>query len=64
LRKSPPPQYTDPTTFEKFDRLGAQLLDEFQGDSSYKAQILGSLVRVMLLKIKEMFWRHYDPLHW
>lgn len=58
-----PPQYTDPATFAVFDRLGSQLLSEFQSSSTYKAQILGSLVRVLLLKIKEMFWHSYDPLH-
>lgn len=58
-----PPQYTDQSTFAVFDQLNAQLLSEFQSHSSYQAQILGSFMRVLLLKIKEMFWNTYDPLH-
>lgn len=58
-----PPQYPDNDIFQEFDDLGNQLLREYQNNSNYKFKIIGSLMVVVLLKIKERFWQRYDPLH-
>lgn len=62
LAEVAPPQYTSQAMFDVFDHLGAHLLHEFQGSSAYKAETLGSFMRVLLFKIKELFWNTYDPL--
>ena len=57
-----PPSYPEPEIFQIFDDLGGQLLQEYQSDSAYKYKIIASLTTVLLLKIKERFWKAYDPL--
>lgn len=58
-----PPQYPDLAVFQVFDDLGFQLLQEFQSNSAYKFKIASNLLVVLLLKIKEAFWKTYDPLN-
>lgn len=57
-----PPQYPDSEIFQEFYNLGNQLLKEYQNNSDYKFKIIGSLMVVLLLKIKERFWNRYNPL--
>lgn len=57
-----PPNYPDHEIFQIFDDLGNQLLQEYQSDSAYKFKVVASLMVVLLLKIKERFWKTYDPL--
>lgn len=57
-----PPQILDGAAFATFDALGAQLLGEFERRSRYRFKILGSLMVVLLLRIKEAFWDGYDPM--
>ncbi|MBW4542237.1 MAG: AraC family transcriptional regulator [Myxacorys chilensis ATA2-1-KO14] len=57
-----PPNYPDREVFQIFDDLGGQLLYEYQSDSAYKHKVIGCLTVVLLLKIKERFWKAYDPL--
>jgi AraC family transcriptional regulator, transcriptional activator of pobA len=57
-----PPSYPDREVFQVFDDLGNQLLQEYHSDSAYKFKVIGSLTVVLLLKIKERFWKAYDPL--
>jgi AraC family transcriptional regulator, transcriptional activator of pobA len=56
-----PPSYPDREIFQIFDDLGSQLLQEYQSDSAYKYKVIGCLTVVLLLKIKEWFWKVYDP---
>jgi AraC family transcriptional regulator, transcriptional activator of pobA len=56
-----PPSYPDREIFQIFDDLGSQLLQEYQSDSAYKYKVIGCLTVVLLLKIKEWFWKAYDP---
>ncbi len=58
-----PPSYPDGELFQRFDQLGDQLIGEFESTSPYKFRIIGSLTVVLLLRIKECFWKVYDPLH-
>jgi AraC-like DNA-binding protein len=51
-----PPQYPELSVFQNFRDLATQLLQEYQGASTYKFKIIGSLMVVLLLKIKERFW--------
>lgn len=56
-----PPQYLTSETFLPFDRLSLQMLEEFESQSAYKFKIIGSLMVILLLKIKESFWSDYNP---
>ncbi|MEM7761590.1 MAG: AraC family transcriptional regulator [Cyanobacteria bacterium P01_A01_bin.40] len=58
-----PPQYPDWEIFQGFHTLGNQLIGEYQSNSAYKFKIAGSLMVVLLLKIKERFWQTYNPLN-
>jgi AraC family transcriptional regulator, transcriptional activator of pobA len=57
-----PPNYPDREVFQIFYNLGNLLLQEYQSDSAYKHKTIGCLMVVLLLKIKERFWKSYDPL--
>jgi AraC-like DNA-binding protein len=57
-----PPHYPEPDVFAEFDKLGDQLITEFESSSPYKFKVIGSLTVVLLLRIKEWFWKGYDPL--
>jgi len=57
-----PPNYPEAEVFAPFDELGHQLLQEFESPSPYKFKVIGSLLVVLLLKVKEHFWKAYNPL--
>lgn len=61
LAESAPPHYLNLAQFEPFMALCEQLLAEYLGTSPYRYKILSNLLMVFLLRIKEMFWDHYDP---
>ncbi len=58
-----PPQYPSQEIFQEFKYLGDMLIKEYDTNSIYKYKIIGSLMVVLLLKIKENFWQTYDPLN-
>jgi len=58
-----PPQYLDTHLFQSFERLSEQLLKEFESNSVYRFDIIGHLIVILLLRIKEHFWESYDPLN-
>lgn len=62
LAEMAPPEKLSQTDFEEFSILYSQILNEFNTDSNYKDKILGNLITVLLLKIKEKFWSDYDPI--
>lgn len=57
-----PPSYPDCEIFQPFADLSELLLQEYQSDSPYKFKAIGYLTVVLLLKIKERFWKTYNPL--
>ncbi|MEL7503578.1 MAG: AraC family transcriptional regulator [Cyanobacteria bacterium J06554_6] len=57
-----PPHYPEPDLFAAFDRLGDQMMAEFQSTTAYKFKVIGNLTVILLLRIKEWFWKSYDPL--
>ncbi|MFN8010203.1 MAG: AraC family transcriptional regulator [Holophagaceae bacterium] len=56
-----PPSYLPADAFAPFETLGAALLEEFDGASTYRFKIIGNLMAVLLLRIKEGPWKGYDP---
>ena len=62
LAEKVPPHQLSAGTFEDFDLLYQQILLEFKSNSRFKKKIIGNLVMVLLLKIKEKFWSKYNPI--
>ncbi len=62
LAETVPPSVLPPSEFSEFETLYLQIYEEYQKDSLYKNRILGNLFVVLMLKIKEKFWDHYNPL--
>ncbi|MDY6899213.1 MAG: AraC family transcriptional regulator [Cyanobacteriota bacterium] len=58
-----PPQYPNQEKFQEFNDLGNQIINEYESKSAYKFKIIGSLMVVLLLKIKEKFWQTYNPIN-
>ena len=62
LAERVPPCTLVPEEFAAFESLYMQIWKEYHGDSAYKNKILGNLFVVLLLKIKERFWKGYNPI--
>jgi AraC family transcriptional regulator, transcriptional activator of pobA len=56
-----PPKKLSQNDLAEFEVLYKQILSESEKDSKYKIRVLGNLVTVLLLKIKENFWSDYNP---
>jgi len=57
------PQLLVPGVYQEFEQLYLQIYKEHLGGSPYRDRIIGSLFVVLLLKIKEYFWKDYDPIY-
>jgi AraC-like DNA-binding protein len=57
-----PPIKLSQNDLAEFEVLYKQILTESKKDSKYKNRVLGNLVTVLLLKIKENFWSDYNPI--
>lgn len=62
LAEMVPPQALSENEFKEVERLYLQIFEEYQVDSKYKYRIIGNLFVVLLLKIKETFWKDYYPI--
>lgn len=62
LAESVPPRVLDPDQFSEFEQLYLQIQKIYRSDSPYRSKLIGHLFVVLLLKIKESFWRDYDPI--
>ncbi|MCB0585588.1 MAG: helix-turn-helix transcriptional regulator [Phaeodactylibacter sp.] len=63
LAETVPPGYLEPDEYAEFKKILLQILEEARSGSAYKYKIVGNLFVVLLLKVKERFWKDYDPLH-
>jgi AraC family transcriptional activator of pobA len=57
------PRTLAPDGFGDFERTCLEMFKEFNSPSVYKQQILGNLLMVLLFKIKEAFWKDYNPIY-
>ncbi|GMN06178.1 response regulator transcription factor [Croceitalea sp. MTPC5] len=57
-----PPNDQTAAEFKEFELLFNQISFEFKNDSKYKNKIIGNMILVLLMKIKERFWANYNPL--
>lgn len=49
--------------FKEFENIYLQMHYESKTDSIFKDKIIGSLLVVLLLKIKDLFWKDYNPVY-
>lgn len=57
------PRTLKPEAFSEFENLYLQIMKEYKSRSPYKNRIIGNLFVVLLLKIKEYFWKDYNPIY-
>ena len=57
-----PPNEQTEIEFKELEMLFDQVGFEFKNDSKYKNRIIGNMILVLLMKIKERFWANYNPL--
>jgi len=63
LAETVPPKVLEPAVFHEFEQLYLLINAAYFGDSPYKYRMIGNLFVVLLLKIKEYFWRDYNPIY-
>lgn len=49
--------------FKEFENIYLQMEEESKSQSALKPKILGNLLVVLLLKIKDKFWKNYNPIY-
>jgi AraC family transcriptional activator of pobA len=57
------PRVLEPAVYNGLEILYRQIYQEHIGESIYKDKIIGGLMVVLLLKIKEYFWHDYNPIY-
>ncbi len=62
LAETVPPGTLSPEEFEEFEKLYLHIFEEYSKDSPYKYRIIGNLFVVLLYKIKDSFWKSYNPI--
>lgn len=62
LAETVPPRVMDIEQFSGFELLYKQILRVYKSDSGYRNKLIGHLLVVLLLKIKEAFWSDYNPI--
>jgi len=63
LSETVTPDVLRPEVFAEFETLYWQIWKEYLSNSPYKNRMIGNLFVVILLKIKEYFWRDYNPIY-
>ncbi|MEM9298182.1 MAG: AraC family transcriptional regulator [Bacteroidota bacterium] len=62
LAETVPPSTLPSLEFKEFEQLYLQIAKEFKKNSPLKYKIISNLFVVILLKIKEKFWKGYNPI--
>lgn len=63
LAETVPPRVLTPGDFAEFEQLYTLIAKEYFAHSPYRNKIIGNLFVVLLLKIKEYFWKDYNPIY-
>jgi AraC-like DNA-binding protein len=57
------PRTLDPEAFGEFENLYQQITKEYLSNGPYRKRVIGNLFVVLLLRIKECFWKDYNPIY-
>jgi len=63
LAETVQPRVLASDAFSEFEQLYLLINKEYQNHSAYRNRIIGNLFVVLLLKIKEYFWKDYNPIY-
>lgn len=63
LAETVQPRVLNPEAFAEFEQLYLQINKEYLSNSPYRNRLIGNLFVVLLLKIKEYFWKDYNPIY-
>jgi AraC family transcriptional activator of pobA len=63
LAETVPPRVLETELFAEFEQLYNQINKEYHSISPYRNRMIGNLFVVILLKIKEHFWKDYNPIY-
>ncbi|MDB4919017.1 MAG: AraC family transcriptional regulator [Mucilaginibacter sp.] len=63
LAETVQPRVLAPAVFAEFEQLYLQIQNAYISDSPYRTRVMGNLFVVLLLKIKEYFWKDYNPIY-
>jgi len=63
LAETVQPRVLNPEAFAEFEQLYMQINKEYLSNSPYRNRLIGNLFVVLLLKIKEYFWKDYNPIY-
>lgn len=63
LAETVQPRVLNPEAFAEFEQLYLQINREYLSNSPYRNRLIGNLFVVLLLKIKEYFWKDYNPIY-
>ncbi|WPQ61978.1 AraC family transcriptional regulator [Chitinophaga sancti] len=63
LAETVAPRVLPPEEFAVFEQLYLLLKKEYESTSFYRNKVIGNLFVVLLLKIKEFFWKDYNPIY-
>ncbi|MFA6084580.1 AraC family transcriptional regulator [Mucilaginibacter sp.] len=63
LAETVQPRVLNDETFKEFEQLYLQIQKEYSAKSPYRNRLIGNLFVVLLLKIKEYFWKDYNPIY-
>jgi len=62
LDENLPVRSLTPALFEEFEHIYQQIRREYQSHSPYRCELIGHLLVVLLLKMKEHLWQRYNPI--
>jgi AraC family transcriptional activator of pobA len=57
------PRVLKPEDFIEFEELYKQIEKTYLSNSPYRNRMIGNLFVVLLLKVKEYFWKDYNPIY-
>lgn len=63
LAETVAPRVLAPAEFAVFEQLYLLIEKEYLESSVYRNKVIGNLFVVLLLKIKEFFWKDYNPIY-
>lgn len=63
LAETVAPRVLPPEEFAVFEQLYLLIGKEYESASAYRNKVIGNLFVVLLLKIKEFFWKDYNPIY-
>lgn len=63
LAETVKPRVLEPEAFAEFENFYKQILKEYGSQGKYRNKVIGNLFVVLLLRVKEYYWKDYNPIY-